>query len=82
VQQAYQQQRGKQFPSPAAYQSFLKRTGQTNQDILFRFRINLIYKRLTTFDRTPARVNALAKRLFSPGTRCARAYRVSPDCGA
>ncbi len=46
VQQAFQAARKQQFPTPAAFQTFLSQTGQTMQDILFRVRVNEIYKKL------------------------------------
>jgi hypothetical protein len=82
VQQAYAKQKAQQFPTQAAYQKFLSQTGQTVQDVLFRFRINLIYKRLTAANGGPSALNAQAKRLFRGQTLCAPLYRVSPDCGA
>ncbi|MGH2929095.1 MAG: SurA N-terminal domain-containing protein, partial [Solirubrobacteraceae bacterium] len=36
-----------QFKTPAQYQAFLKSSGQTNQDILFRVRVNKIFTKLT-----------------------------------
>jgi foldase protein PrsA len=46
VQQAFQQAKKQQFPTDTAFQSFLSQTGQTMQDILFRVRVNQIYKKL------------------------------------
>lgn len=46
VQQAFTTAKQAQFPSDAQFQSFLTQTGQTLQDILYRFRINQIYTKL------------------------------------
>jgi foldase protein PrsA len=46
VQQAFTAAKQQQFPSDTEYQSFLAQTGQTQQDILFRFRINQIFMKL------------------------------------
>jgi foldase protein PrsA len=35
-----------QFPSPAQFQSFLTQTGQTMQDVLYRFRVQQVYVKL------------------------------------
>jgi foldase protein PrsA len=36
-----------QFQTSTAYQTFLKQSGQTNQDIVFRVRVNQVYTKLT-----------------------------------
>jgi foldase protein PrsA len=41
-----------QFPTEAQYQSFLKQSGQTPQDILFRVRVNQIFTKLTARHNT------------------------------
>ena len=46
VQQAFDKARKQQFQTPAQFQQFLTQTGQTQQDILFRFRINQIFMKL------------------------------------
>jgi foldase protein PrsA len=46
VQKAFQTAKKQQFQTDAAFQSFLKQSGQTLQDILFRVRINEILKKL------------------------------------
>jgi foldase protein PrsA len=46
VQKNFQQAKAQQFPTEAQFQAFLKQTGQTTQDILFRVRINAIFKKL------------------------------------
>jgi len=46
VSSAFATAKAQQFQTPAQYTSFLSQTGQTQQDILFRFRINEIFKKL------------------------------------
>ena len=46
VQQAFNTAKNQQFPSNTQFQTFLSQTGQTMNDILFRFRINQIYRKL------------------------------------
>ena len=48
VQQAFQTAKKAQFQSDAAFQTFLAQSGQTLQDILFRVRVNQLYKKLVT----------------------------------
>lgn len=46
VQQAFTSAKQQQFPTQAAFQSFLSQSGQTLEDILFRFRIDQILRAL------------------------------------
>ena len=46
VLNAFNTAKKQQFPTTAQYTSFLSQTGQTQDDILFRFRINEIFKKL------------------------------------
>ncbi len=46
VQKAFETAKKQQFPTAAGFTSFLTQTGQTLQDILFRFRINQIFQKL------------------------------------
>ncbi len=57
VQQAFATAKSQQFPSATQFNSFLSQTGQTINDILFRFRINQIFTKLIarhTITVTPA----------------------------
>jgi foldase protein PrsA len=59
VQQAYTTAKNQQFPNPAQFNTFLSQTGQTINDILFRFRINQIFTKLIakhTTTITPAAI--------------------------
>jgi parvulin-like peptidyl-prolyl isomerase len=61
VQAAFDKARKQQFQAPAQFQQFLTQTGQTTQDILFRFRINQIFMKLLakyTTKVTPAQIAA------------------------
>jgi foldase protein PrsA len=53
VNQQFQQAKKQSFPSDAQFQTFLKQTGQTLQDILYRVRINALVKKLVTKLTTP-----------------------------
>jgi foldase protein PrsA len=46
VEKAFKSAEAAQFSSPSQFQTFLAQTGQTQQDILFRFRINQIFSKL------------------------------------
>jgi foldase protein PrsA len=46
VQKALDSAKAQQFSTPTQYQAFLSQTGQTNTDLLFRFRINQLYTKL------------------------------------
>jgi foldase protein PrsA len=47
VQKALETAKKAQFSTAAQYQQFLKQSGQTQQDILFRVRVNQIFSKLT-----------------------------------
>ncbi len=46
IQNQFQTAKKQQFPTEAQFQTFLTTTGQTLQDILYRVRINAIFKKL------------------------------------
>ncbi len=80
VASALKTDRQKQFPTSAAYRAFLRLTGQTNRDIVFRVRINLIYEALLKQAHGSSRsVLSDARKQFLPTTSCAR-YYVMSDC--
>ncbi len=61
VQTALAQAKKTQFTSQAQYQSFLKQSGQTEADILYRVLINQVYSKLTARHKqtvTPAAIAA------------------------
>jgi foldase protein PrsA len=61
VLKAFNTAKNQQFQTAAAYKAFLAQTGQTQDDILFRFRINQIYTKLLSRHNTtvtPAAIQA------------------------
>ena len=52
VQKAFTTAKNQQFPTEAGFNNFLKQTGQTMDDILFRFRINEIVQKLVAKHNT------------------------------
>lgn len=85
VLRAFRRARRQQFGTRGAFKRFLRETGQTVDDILFRFRVNIAYtallKRAHDGSSLKAQeiVNAEAKRRFRLATTCAR-YYVMVDC--
>jgi hypothetical protein len=75
VERALNDGKQKQFPGGAGFQAFLTKTGQTLQDVRFRFRIDVTLTRLTarekgTASRRQTAVFAREKREYLPKTRC------------
>ncbi|HUA71543.1 MAG TPA: peptidyl-prolyl cis-trans isomerase [Solirubrobacteraceae bacterium] len=61
VQKAFDTAKKAQFPTASGYNTFLSQTGQTTEDVLFRFRINEILQKLAakhTTSVTPAAIKA------------------------
>ena len=58
VQKAFETAKNAQFSTPAEFQSFLTSTGETQQDILFRVRVDQIYLKLIA--KHPSTVTAAA----------------------
>ena len=80
VASALKTDKRKQFPTAGSFRAFLKLTGQTNRDILFRVRINLIYVALVKQAHGNSRsVLRDARKQFLATTSCARYYVIS-DC--
>src|SRR5205085_10624348 len=46
VQKAFNSAKAAQFPTDTQFQAFLTQTGQTRQDILYRFRVSQIFQKL------------------------------------
>jgi foldase protein PrsA len=53
VQKAFQTAEKQEFPTAAEFQAFLKQTGQTQADILYRVRVNQIFMKLSSRYTTP-----------------------------
>jgi foldase protein PrsA len=84
VQNALQTAKKQQFQTDAAFQTFLKQSGQTTQDILFRVRINEVLKKLLARHQgnvTPAAIqsyyNSHLSQFGSPETRDIRIVRTN-----
>jgi foldase protein PrsA len=76
VQKAFNVAKTQQFQTPAQYKAFLSQTGQTQQDILYRFRINQIYTKLldreksaVTSAKIAAYYNSHKSQFGTPETR-------------
>jgi foldase protein PrsA len=64
VQKAFTTAKNQQFTSPSQFQTFLTQTGQTEADILFRFRINTIFQKLIS-KRTATITPAAIQRYYN-----------------
>jgi parvulin-like peptidyl-prolyl isomerase len=89
IQKALETAKKQQFPTAAAYQTFLKETGQTQADINYRLRINQIAKDLiarNTPKITPAAITAYfhghAAEFGTPATRNIRIVRTNSESQA
>jgi hypothetical protein len=91
VQHRFEHIRHQQFPRRREFKAFLKSSGQTVGDLLFRVRLNLlsslIQRKIVAGASSPGdRERALAqfvttfRETWTARTYCARAYAVS-DCG-
>lgn len=91
VRRTFDEARREEFPKRGAFQAFLKSSGQTIADLLFRVELNLlsmrIQARVLAGERTQrAKEQALAHFAsefhdkWRAQTYCATAYQVS-DCG-
>jgi foldase protein PrsA len=80
VQQAFDTAKKQQFPTAAAFQTFLTQTGQTLDDILFRVRVNQIFRKLLAKHSatvTPAQLQAYySSHLTQFGTPESRNIRI------
>jgi foldase protein PrsA len=80
VQKAFNTAKQQRFPTDALFQTFLKQTGQTLQDIIFRVRVNQIYMKLIKMQAskvTSAQIQAYyASHLSSFGTAESRNIRI------
>ena len=80
VQKAFDTAKNQQFPKGAGFNTFLNQTGQTLDDILFRFRVNTIVQKLVAKHSTtvtPAQISAYYKNHLSQfGTQETRNMRI------
>jgi foldase protein PrsA len=86
VQQAFATAKKQQFPTEAAFQTFLGQSGPTLQDILFRVRVNQIYMKLLAKHNatiTSAQIQAYYQSHLSqfgtPETRNLRIVRTNSE---
>jgi foldase protein PrsA len=86
VQQAFATAKQQQFPTDAAFQTYLSQSGQTLQDILFRVRASQIFQKLEAKQHTtvtPAQVQAYYQthrsQFGTPETRDIRIVRTSTE---
>ena len=84
VQQAFQTAKKQQFPTDAAFQTFLSQSGQTLNDILYRVRINQIFRKLLARQSTkvtPAAIQAYynlhTSQFGTPESRSIRIVRTN-----
>jgi anti-sigma regulatory factor (Ser/Thr protein kinase) len=83
---AFQADRNRSFPTTAGFLAFLRKTGQTRVDAIYRVRVTLVANQLAAKEPGgPAqRVAALqqeVRRRYRAGTHCA-AIVAMPDCGS
>ena len=69
VQKALNSAKSQQFSAPAQFQAFLKSTGQTMDDLLFRFRINQFYTKLLAKHTTKITQAQIQKYYFTHPTQ-------------
>jgi foldase protein PrsA len=89
VQKAFQTAKNQQFKTNAQFQTFLTQSGQTLDDILFRVRVNEIFKKLLAKHQstvTPAAIQAYYRthlsQFGSPETRDIRIVRTNNEAQA
>jgi foldase protein PrsA len=89
VQKAFETAKKQQFPTAAGFNQFLSQTGQTLQDILFRFRVNQVFTKLLakhTTKVTPAAIaafyNAHQSQFGTPEQRNIRIVLTKTKAGA
>ncbi len=84
VQQVFNSDKKQQFPTAAAFNQFLTQSGQTMGDILYRVRVNEIFKKLLAKHQTTVTAAAIAayyqshtSQFGSPQTRDIRIVRTT-----
>jgi foldase protein PrsA len=82
VQQHFEADKRHRFKTNRQFARFLRRTGQTIADVLFRERATLTFRALLKVEQIKeAALDAEVRRLFQSRTTCAR-YYVTDDCGS
>ncbi len=89
VQTAFAAAKKQQFPTASAFNTFLSQTGQTMQDILFRVRINQIFKQLLAKHSTAVTATQISNyytahqtQFGTPETRDIRIVRTNSAAAA
>jgi foldase protein PrsA len=89
VQKAFQTAKNQQFKTNSEFQTFLTQSGQTLNDIMFRVRVNEVFKKLLAKHQTtvtPATIQAYYRthlsQFGSPQTRDIRIVRTNTEAGA
>jgi hypothetical protein len=70
-----------EFRTHRQYRRFLKQTGQGISDVLFRVRVNIVYRRLIKIYGSDTALNAAARQALLTKTYCHRLYTAPHDCG-
>ncbi len=88
VHRAFEREKRQQYQTEKQFRQFLRSTGQTVADILYRVRLNLVFKLLQTRfhitgsqSTTQTRLDRLLAKRWRPATDCRARYAVSSDCG-
>jgi foldase protein PrsA len=80
VQKAFNTAKAQSFPTAAGFNTFLSQTGQTLQDVLYRFRYSLILQKLVAKHATtvtPAQIQAYYNSHLSQfGTQATRSMKI------
>ena len=69
VQKEFNTEKSQQYPTESAFQTFLKQSGYTLQDLLFRVRLNLIYKALIAKHHQTVTDKQISAYYFSHATQ-------------
>ena len=69
VQKEFNTEKSQQYPTASAFQTFLKQYGYTLQDLLFRVRLNLIYKALIAKHNKPVTDAQVAAYYYAHATQ-------------
>ena len=80
VRKGFEDDKRSQFRTNQQFTTFLKRTGETIPDVIFRERVHIAYEALLRKEHLKATALAAeVKRLYKRSTTCARYYRMA-DC--
>lgn len=83
VRRTFDHIRHEQFPHPREFTKFLESSGQTEEDLLLRVRLNLLTSRMLAHATKHGGLGSFVHRFrkrWLKRTFCQKAYKVS-DCG-